>query len=626
MAIDIKKLLPANVSTEFWEDYCDSWSDELILKETELIDPKEYYYNTRYQETISDLITICNTFGYTPDRSLDESVEYMQKEVKFLNYRVKYKSTYTGYDIIFSINNYSGLVYNLYLENNTLLIRGLDISETIIYLDNHTYSLPFIYFQPDYYYSTVINNSTLDQGYFLDTGGTLDGEYVSTPTQHLAIEYSVNRLVEEDSLEYWVTTTYLEYLANAVNYNRKSTEIPHIGFQFNFISDFSYTFNNLSLDNDYTVPVLKMQGAYVPDDLINTNPVFLDAVDPNSQLNLDDIVLDSLDQNLISSNMTGDLEVDFYKIVLGDGGGANGVGLPSINYPDLNNNLIAYYSFDESGGATFEDTANTNDGTLYGTYNREINMLNQGITFDGLTGYGETTNLIFDNTNKTFSFWFRFDKDNQDSSANRPLVNIRGTSLIFGVNYLSSSQSLAIRIGINTFTTTLGLDGGLSHIVVNLNRSANTADYYINGTYLGQKNISSLGSIAGASTLYIAKSTVYSTFSAMSVDEIRIYDEALTIDEMEFLYTNKQANVGIINEVFETTDLVNTRVEDIDWYIIAGRCVFNRSPDDDDQEEEITVSEFIIENQAGTKVFYASFPPATFKKKYHFSYQLYLKK
>ncbi len=271
--IDLKKYLPTSLINEFWEDFCDAISDDLELIRAEVALKKNYFYIKDITD-VNTLIEISNTFGFTIDRSIDDSVAYLKDNIGLTVNRIKHKTTYAGYHYIFSLAKYYGLVYNYFVQNS-YFTRGIDQTQIITNLNAITdYSIPFIAFTPELYYKSIIQNFvTLDETplWYLDENVVteLDQVVQRAPTVHLAIEYvpqilidntkniNISDFIYQYQYEY-MNTTYLDYLYNASLYNKKVTEIPHIGVQVNFITDESGYYNNLSTDATYSTPDLQL--------------------------------------------------------------------------------------------------------------------------------------------------------------------------------------------------------------------------------------------------------------------------------------------------------------------------------------------------------------------------------
>jgi hypothetical protein len=661
-SIDISKLLPSNLKNDFWTQFCDAISDELNLFATEEIDPKKYYYYVRTQDDITELIQICNTFGFMPDRSIDESLDFLKRETRFILYKIKDKSTLKGYNHIFSSIQYPGLVYNLYYNSvNSKLTRIVDLNTVISNLNSQTYSLPFTGYDPLYYFLPVENQKyfDIDDGMFdADNIDYFDTSFKKFPIHHLAVEYTPISLLTENSTDYYMTNKYLDYLRNGVEYNRKVTEVPHIGFQLNMICDESGFYNNLSLDNYYSVPNLKMQcGLTTMNAYKNNEQVFLDAV---ADVNLMDFDLEQpwmLDQETINPKLTGDLDYDFYKIILGDGG----VGLPSKNFPLINENLIGYWSFDETeyDSSFYDLTANSYTGSLFGNFDRQFDLLNQSLYVDGQTAYGLVQNIKIDPDSKTLTFWFKTNKasygdinpieldaskfsermnldsaitwnlDQEEANLNNEvtLIHLYNYMEIF---YKKSDDSINVKYkdGISTvnLTGTILDDNSRNFIGIIIDTTALEINLYINGSVVDTKNFTTINPDVSVD-MYIGRKQNNTQYFMGSIDEVRWYGVSIDVPSLDFMYGNQFANifgianVGAVHEVANNTDLILSRDDTTDWYIISGRFIFTTN-----LETDVEFSEFVVENAAGVRVFYSTFPSVLMKRKNYLSYMIAVKK
>lgn len=657
MSIDIKKLLPSNLNSDFWNDYSDSWTTELGLVKTEKLDAEKYYFYIRTQTDIDKLIDICRTFGFKIDRSIDTTIDFSQRETKLILYKIKDKSTYNGYDLVFVSIQYPGLVYNYYYDRNTVLIKAIDCTLSCTNLDNQDYSEPFIGYIPDYHFFPLAKNNTLDLGKYLDATPLeyLDLAYRQAPTHHIGIEYTPKVLLtDDDGNDAYMLSKYLDYLNNGVEYNRKVTEVPHVGFQLNLITDLSGYYNNLSLDTTYTVPVLKMQNALTIQNVYrNITPIFLDATETENLMDLDQEQPFQLDQDIINPNLTGDLDFDFNTVIAGDGG----VGSMSKDFPEINENLIAYWSFDESGGAIFEDlTANAYNGTLTGTYSRAFTMLNQGIVLDGFSAYGVSNNIKFDADSKTITFWMRVNANNYvntseiylDSAIPASKMDLDSTTpwnldqeiispfaevpIMFFDDYIKilfnkPDQLIKVQYndqgsGTKEVSSEITADGSLIFVAITVDTDSQEMKLYINNVLADTIAFDNINS--GFFDYYLGTDSGLSLLFQGTLDEIRVYGIKLTEAEIGFLYTDRLANIGAINIIKQNSDLITIKEEKDNWYIISGRLVFDDPGDN--PEDEVTISELGFKNSSGIYVAYASFPPAVFRKKYHLNYNLAIKK
>jgi hypothetical protein len=187
MAMNLKKLLPRILRIDFWQDFIDAVNTELLNFKTDQIDPLLKYWDISNTSDTDDLLEISKTLGYTPDRSLDSSLEHLRREIRSIIFRVINKSNYESYYFTFKNIPYLGNVYILFY-NDVKLVRAIKESEIITQINQQNWNEPFQKFEPDYHYWAFIQQSTsfdLDAGLFLD----------ATPTEKLdqnLIRYATN--------------------------------------------------------------------------------------------------------------------------------------------------------------------------------------------------------------------------------------------------------------------------------------------------------------------------------------------------------------------------------------------------------------------------------------------------
>lgn len=258
-SIDLTSLLPKVMQSDFWAEFLDCVDTELELFKSDKCTPKQNILNARELSTVTDLQKITTMFGYYPDTTINGSVDFFKEEINSIAFRIKRKTTYPAYDYIFKTVPITGYVYNIFWDD-IALVKAWDETEIETYLAAHDFSQPFIYTIPEYYYSFFIDDPfALDEGHTLDDGLYLDTNVFQETTHHLAIEIvPITLAFTVDSTEpYLMTDDYLDYIQHYVNYNRKVTEVPHVGVQLNLITDTSRYYNNLNGGLSYTVPDLR---------------------------------------------------------------------------------------------------------------------------------------------------------------------------------------------------------------------------------------------------------------------------------------------------------------------------------------------------------------------------------
>lgn len=197
--------------------------------------------------------------------------------------------------------------------------------------------------------------------------------------------------------------------------------------------------------------------------------------------------------------------------------------------------LVAYWSFDEgSGNVAHDDSANRNDGTLIGGPNWVDGISGKALSFDGIddhvalsstphTGTGEFTIFAWVKTNDDVNRQTIINYGTTDTSTNRELYLFKGydNKLHFDLRNIPGPFS---EVTIN--------DGAWRHVgVVN---SASSIQLYVDGTPSGSPQSMSPNIADGDA--YIGVADIHNYRMHGIIDEVRIYNRALTAAEIEYLY------------------------------------------------------------------------------------------
>ena len=84
------------------------------------------------------------------------------------------------------------------------------------------------------------------------------------------------------------------------------------------------------------------------------------------------------------------------------------VGVPSVSAFDWEDDILAYYSFEETSGTNILDNINTQNGTYNGVLLNVDGIIGSGIEFDGVNDFVNLTGLNSTPGSHTFSFWYQY--------------------------------------------------------------------------------------------------------------------------------------------------------------------------------------------------------------------------
>jgi hypothetical protein len=207
-------------------------------------------------------------------------------------------------------------------------------------------------------------------------------------------------------------------------------------------------------------------------------------------------------------------------------------------------NLVGYWAFDEGTGLkAFDSSGNDNTGTLTNMDNNDwvAGVVGNALDFDGSNDYvncGDLSDVDFGSGNFSFSAWVKRDIIN----ANHGVIGKDSTGQRQFVFYITSSNTIRISYfvsGVVVYLDTIDtIDTAWHHIVGQ--RNGNSFEIYIDGV------LSKSGTTGGShgtmdscsSLLTIGLREYGSYYMDGKMDEVRIYNRALTASEVKALYLN----------------------------------------------------------------------------------------
>ncbi|MDD4924653.1 MAG: LamG domain-containing protein [Dehalococcoidales bacterium] len=205
--------------------------------------------------------------------------------------------------------------------------------------------------------------------------------------------------------------------------------------------------------------------------------------------------------------------------------------------------LVGYWSFDEgSGSIAYDASGNGNDGILTNEPTWAAGKIAGALELDGTNDYA----VVSDNDaldpysgSLTISTWVYL---NNISSPNRQIVSKEiWVSNTHGYLMQISSGNVSIKIGDGTNAVTLTSDTDLNtntwyHLVAVFDRSGDES-IYINGALDDASSIISVtGDINPSAPFYIGIERTFTNYFSGKIDEVRIYNRALSATEVRYHY------------------------------------------------------------------------------------------
>ncbi len=199
--------------------------------------------------------------------------------------------------------------------------------------------------------------------------------------------------------------------------------------------------------------------------------------------------------------------------------------------------LIGWWKFDEGSGTTAGDSSgNGNNGTLVNFPTNNSGWIGGALSFDGVDDYVNVpaVNSFSANAPMTISAWFKPATINTGGSVKCIVCIPNQTYDAAGIGYLNNNLSFAI--GTETYDTG-GVNGG--SIVANKwyfitgTFNGTVQKLYLNGAYVNQSLSATLNAF---SSLKIGGNGGGTRYFKGSLDDVRVYNRALSQDEITQLY------------------------------------------------------------------------------------------
>jgi len=259
-------------------------------------------------------------------------------------------------------------------------------------------------------------------------------------------------------------------------------------------------------------------------------------------------------------------------------GSSVNLGVQSSTAPDLNSKLVSYYKFDEGSGTTvYDSTTNQNNGT-FGTGTSaptwtNNSKFNKALSFNGSSNYLSTPRIPNITSNQiTISAWI-----NPNSISGTQEISNQGQwdgGPWTGWRFQLNSGHISFKLGDGTSTPYTYSAGSIS--TNNWQQVVGVWDgsyiyIYINGKEAG-KSAKSFTYSGNNSTHWIGKYPGTGYFFNGLIDEVKIYNTALTPDEIKQDY-----NAGAATQFGATNQTIGGTTTSLE-YCIPGDTSYCANP------------------------------------------------
>ena len=200
--------------------------------------------------------------------------------------------------------------------------------------------------------------------------------------------------------------------------------------------------------------------------------------------------------------------------------------------------LVAHWKFE---GNASDSSGFGNNGTLFGDPTFTSGKLGQGLSFDGVDDFVDVVSAIL-TANGSLSIWFKPDWNSGDSIINGIAGATTDGDNFFRIEHFLDNNwyagwvtgNIDHRAVISSATMSV-ISGSWYHLAVVWDDTTNVTMVYLNGVSKGQNTSLVTNSIIQPLRIGSYDATTDGFFDG-TIDDVRVYNRALTYDEIKRLY------------------------------------------------------------------------------------------
>ncbi|MDD4410029.1 MAG: LamG domain-containing protein, partial [Candidatus Pacebacteria bacterium] len=214
--------------------------------------------------------------------------------------------------------------------------------------------------------------------------------------------------------------------------------------------------------------------------------------------------------------------------------------------------LVSHWKFDEGSGITAYDSAGTSNGTLVNgpTWKTSIDCISGGcLQFDGVNDYvncGNGQDLNFSTGDFSYSLWFKIPSI---TNTYYVIFNKESSDYQNGINLFiwNSENKLVAQVRggspVNIYSNSAIIPNKFYHVVIT--RSGSNGYMYLNGELQSSFSSNWTSDVNTTKSLQFAyqNATTPNMFNG-SLDEVLIYNKALSVQEVNVLYSHGLDTLG----------------------------------------------------------------------------------
>ena len=215
----------------------------------------------------------------------------------------------------------------------------------------------------------------------------------------------------------------------------------------------------------------------------------------------------------------------------------------------INQGLNNCWLFNEPGGLQAKDIAKQNHGVLTGGVTRSVGVFGNTLKFDGVNGYVSLPNAVATAAPFSISLWFKVD----NVTTYETLVNINLTGADNNYWVLQTRGDVAgdplewqindLGAGETAVRTSTSVTAGVWMHACCVEASSIDHRVYLNAGGAASSTTSRAPAGINNTNIGVYRGTVFDGYFNGSIDNVRIYNRAISLSEINRLYTEPFAGI-----------------------------------------------------------------------------------
>lgn len=549
-------------------------------------------YDQELEWLKDSIITLLKSYGYDINAVLlekntpsEEILQFLNNETASLWFKSSHKGTGAIYNYFYKVQNWYNAQYPLFFTSGSFhvlyetepCIQNLEAfftngssPKSQIFGAQNVLGEPSMGFNP-------LEAQELEQLIFAFDENKIfcplfwrfDTRKTYAATNHLALLQIADRVWDSPSgKECLSLPKHVQYMDTNMGYASKATHVPRCGIELNLAyagGSFALALDNTETES--TILPIKANIINTPEYIRPQQGTGLKVFDGTPGFPFDQAHVVEYFDNDYQTAYQRSVEDAFYKIVVGTGK----KGLPSKKYPRVSSQCLLHISGNTIPITNVSPTlialeSNCTENDLYDGVTGLTMRFSQDTAPGGTHTVGYTLPLeIEGEVNLTYAFWAKIDEPPEKGNS-LVLLKAVGPS---GTEFFSSSIDADGCVGVKLFAEALHDTGkkltiGTWHFIsVVYAHGSNSYHIYIDSICLPAVPIDN--PIPPLEQVQVILSPEIISTGAFGLDEVRMYNLALTEAELSYLYTSKLGYTGLLHQpVFTTTKLLHPE-EAVEW-------------------------------------------------------------